>query len=85
MDTVSDVRDAHAWLRWLTARSLDAASRLRPEELRREFPVGLGSVHATFAHLVGAERIWIGVLEGDAHVSMPAPDEFADVAALRDG
>ena len=84
MDTVSDVRHAHAWLRWLTGRSLDAAAQLPAADLRREFPIGLGSVHATFAHLVGAERIWIGVLEGDAHVSMPAPGEFADVAALRD-
>lgn len=83
MDDISTIRDAHAWLRWMTGRSLDAAAALPDADFRREFPIGIGSVHATFVHLVGAERIWIGVLEGDAAVSMPAAAELPDVAALR--
>lgn len=83
MHRIDTVRDAHAWLRWMTGRSLDAAGSLRDDEFRREFPIGIGSVHKTFAHLVGAERIWIGVLEGDAALSMPDPASLPDVAAVR--
>jgi len=83
MDAISTILDAHAWLRWMTGRSLDAAAALPDADFRREFPIGIGSVHATFVHLVGAERIWIGVLEGDAMVSMPPAAELPDAAALR--
>ena len=83
MHRIDTVRDAHAWLRWMTGRSLDAAASLGEADFRREFPIGIGSVHKTFAHLVGAERIWIGVLEGDAAVSMPDPATLADAAAIR--
>ena len=83
MDQLTVIRDAHAWLRWLSGRTLDACAALPDADLRREFPIGLGSVHATLVHLVGAERIWIGVLEGDAAVSMPAAAELPDVASIR--
>jgi uncharacterized damage-inducible protein DinB len=83
MDTLTVIRDSHAWLRWLSGRTLDACAALPEADFRREFPIGLGSVHATLVHLVGAERIWIGVLEGDAAVTMPAPAELPDHAAIR--
>ena len=70
MDPVNTARDAHAWLRWLTGRTVDAAAVIPDADFRREFPIGMGSIHGTLVHLVGAERIWIGVLEGDAAISM---------------
>lgn len=82
MDTTSTLREAHTWLRWLTARSLHAATKLSETEFRNQFPIGVGSVHGTFVHLVGAERIWIGVLEGDANISMPHPDELPNAQAI---
>lgn len=83
MTTTDTVRDAHAWLRWLTGRTLEACAALPPDEFRREFPIGIGSVHATLVHLVGAERIWIAVLEGsNAALSMPSHDELPDAAAI---
>jgi uncharacterized damage-inducible protein DinB len=83
MTPTDTVRDAHAWLRWLTGRTLEACSALSPDEFRREFPIGIGSVHATLVHLVGAERIWIEVLEGsNAALSMPSRDELPDAAAI---
>ena len=83
MTSIDTVRDAHAWLRWLTGRTLEACTGLPSEEFRREFPIGIGSVHATLVHLVGAERIWIAVLEGsDAALSMPSRDELPDAAAI---
>ena len=49
--------DAHDWLRWMTGRTLDAVAKIPDADFRREFPIGMGSVHATIVHLVGAERI----------------------------
>ena len=75
--------DAHDWLRWMTGRTLDAAATIPDADFRREFPIGMGSVHATIVHLVGAERIWIGVLEGDATVTMPPTSELPNIASIR--
>lgn len=84
MDPCTTCRDAHAWLRWLTGRTLAACEALPHDELHRTFPIGIGSVHGTLVHLAGAERIWISVLEGnDAGVFMPEPGELPDVAAIR--
>jgi len=84
MDPCSTCRDAHAWLRWLTGRTLDACATLSHDELHRQFPIGLGSVHGTLVHLAGAERIWIAVLENDdAGVTMPEAGALPDVASIR--
>lgn len=84
MDACTTCRDAHAWLRWLTARTLDACGTLSHDELHRQFPIGIGSVHATLVHLAGAERIWISVLENDdAGIVMPTPADLPDLAAIR--
>lgn len=84
MDPCTTCRDAHAWLRWLTGRTLAACEALPHDELHRTFPIGIGSVHGTLVHLAGAERIWISVLEGnDSGVFMPEPGELPDVAAIR--
>ena len=84
MDPCSTCRDAHAWLRWLTGRTLDACAALSHVELHRQFPIGLGSVHGTLVHLAGAERIWIAVLENDdAGVTMPEAGALPDVASIR--
>lgn len=80
---VDSVRDAHQWMRWLTARTCTAARALTPEQFAREFPIGLGSVHSTLTHLLGAERIWIAVIEeSDPAVSMPTRDELPDLPAI---
>ncbi|MBM4106501.1 MAG: hypothetical protein FJ257_09490 [Phycisphaerae bacterium] len=60
------IREAHAWLRWSTARALAAARTYSAEELHRQFPIGIGSVFETLLHLLGAEMIWIGVIQGTA-------------------
>ena len=76
------LRDAHAWLRWLTHRSVDACRALPEDELHRAFPIGLGSVWNTLLHMHGAERIWIAALEGTEVRPMPTRDEIPDFARL---
>lgn len=83
MNPTATITDAHAWLRWMIGRSLAACRTLSNEELHRSFPVGLGSVHATLLHLYGAERIWIGVVTGNAAaLTMPTMDECPTLDAL---
>lgn len=76
-------RDAHTWLRWLTGRTLDAAAALPDADYRREFPIGMGSVHATLVHLVGAENVWISALGGDSAVAIMRSEELPDIASIR--
>ena len=84
MDPCTTCRDAHAWLRWLTGRTLAACEALTHDELHRAFPIGIGSVHATLMHLAGAERIWISVLEGtDAGIAMPDAATLPDISSIR--
>jgi uncharacterized damage-inducible protein DinB len=84
MDPCTTCRDAHAWLRWLTGRTLAACEALTHDELHRAFPIGIGSVHATLMHLAGAERIWISVLEGtDAGITMPDAAALPNIASIR--
>ena len=77
------VREAHEWLRWLTSRTCAAARTLTPEEFTREFAIGIGSVRNTLVHLLGAERIWIAVIEEtDPAVSMPAAADYPTIASI---
>ncbi|TAJ84556.1 DinB family protein [Reyranella sp.] len=61
--------------RWQNENLYGAAGRLSEEERRRERGAFFGSIHATFAHLVWADTLWISRFE-----QMPAPP-----AALADG
>lgn len=80
---VAAVRDSHEWLRWLTSRTCDATRQLTPEEFTREFPIGIGSVRSTLVHLLGAERIWIAVIEEtDPAVSMPNPRDYPTIESI---
>lgn len=83
MHSPDAIREAHAWLRWSTDRFVAAARELSPEELHREFPIGLGSVFETLLHLLGAERVWIGVVAGTADsVVWPTRETCGDLGAL---
>ena len=80
---VSTVRESHQWLRWLTRRTRDAARTLTAEQFTREFPIGIGSVRNTLIHLLGAERIWIAVVEeSDPAVTMPTATDLPTMAAI---
>lgn len=49
---------------WATRQILEAASQLTPEEWRRPFPVGPGSLERTLAHLVEAADFFCDILAG---------------------
>lgn len=61
--TPTDVLLAHD--RWATARILDACSALSSDQFHRPFEMGVGSLHATLRHVLGAMRGWTDMLRGE--------------------
>jgi len=83
MNDPQTVRDAHDWVRWLTNRSMAACRGLSHDELHRTFPIGIESVFETLLHLLGAEMVWIGVLNGTVDkVVWPVKAAYADLDAI---
>lgn len=81
--SVSTIRDAHQWLRWMTTRTLTAARTLDQSELHRAFPIGIGSVFETMVHLCGAEFIWVRVVTNRADgITMPTTAQCPDLDSV---
>jgi len=72
--------DYHYWAR---DRVLDAADRLTPEQLTKPLGNSFSSVRDTLVHLYAADWIWCSRWEGESPSTMPSPDAFPDVAAVR--
>jgi uncharacterized damage-inducible protein DinB len=51
-----------AYTTWASQRLVDAAARLSPEELTRDFQTADGSVLRTLAHVFAADRVWLARL-----------------------
>jgi uncharacterized damage-inducible protein DinB len=85
MDSITLIRETHRWMHWLTGRTLEAASALPDADFRREFPIGSGSVHGTLTHLLGAERIWMSAIQGNATAVMATTEEFPSIDSMRIG
>ncbi|GJQ29538.1 MAG: hypothetical protein HBSAPP03_14220 [Phycisphaerae bacterium] len=56
----ADILLAHD--RWATGQVLDACARLSVAQLHTRFEIGLGSLHDTLVHVIGAMRLWADVL-----------------------
>lgn len=68
--------------RWATHQLLAAMEKLREDSLHRTFAIGLGSLHDTIVHNVGAIQVWTDTLAKRT----PRPwisDEKRSVAELR--
>lgn len=81
-----DIMFAHD--RWATRQILQACEPLTPEQFHKTFEMGLGTLHNTTAHLLGALRGWTDNLRGGE--IRPRPDKGgqkntpADLLALLD-
>jgi len=49
---------------WASARLLEAAGKLSPEELTRDFGTADKSVVGTLAHVFAADRVWMTRIQG---------------------
>jgi uncharacterized damage-inducible protein DinB len=60
---------------WASALTVEAAGRLTPEELTRDFGTADKSVLGTLVHLFAADRLWLARLKGEpANASLTDAD-----------
>jgi uncharacterized damage-inducible protein DinB len=72
-----------AYNRWATDRVLDAAAALAPEELVRPVGGSFGTVQATFAHVYGADWVWLERCHGRSPSALPPDHDLSSVEAIR--
>ncbi len=69
--------------RWATTKTLESVAKLTNEQLHRDLGSSFKGVFETLAHLYGADRAWLGRLEGQSP-SRPNPSDYPSLEALRE-
>ena len=69
---------------WVNQRLLETAAALTEEQFIQKVLPGFGSVHLTFAHLLGAEVLWFARWQGQSPKTILSPSDLPDVPALRE-
>jgi uncharacterized damage-inducible protein DinB len=82
MNASDVVRRLHRYRAWSNEQLVLAARGLGDERLRRNFPIGQGSVWSSLVHLYGADRLWLDAFEGRARSPFPRDDDFEGLDAL---
>ena len=67
---------------WATARLLESAAKLSPEELTRDFGTADKSVVGTLAHVFAADRVWVARVQGKPPAKF-ITDEDRDLELMR--
>ena len=62
---VSILQRLHHHRAWANEKLVEAAATLSPEELRRPFDIGQGSVWQSLLHMVAAEYLWLETILGN--------------------
>ncbi len=60
---------------WATQRLLDAAAKLSPEEITRDFGTADKSVLDTLVHVYAADRIWLMRVLGEPRATFSDPED----------
>jgi uncharacterized damage-inducible protein DinB len=69
------LKDHVDYMAWATARLVEAAAQLSPEEQVRDFGAANGSIAGTLAHIFGADRIWLCRVQGAPQTGFPTAEE----------
>jgi len=65
MTGAGTIRRLHQHRAWVNRKLLDAAAALPAEDLRKQFPIGQGSIWKSLVHLHAAEFVWLESLLGN--------------------
>src|SRR5213593_335031 len=76
------VRTLYRYNAWATARILERAARLRPDELAAPSGASFSSVRETLVHIMAAQWIWLARWQGTSPTSL-LDGGFPDFASLR--
>jgi uncharacterized damage-inducible protein DinB len=80
---LSDLRTLLDYHYWARNRVLDAAAALTPEQLTRDMGSSFKSVRDTLVHMYSSEWAWYSRWQGVSPTAHLAPEQFPDVASLR--
>jgi len=78
-----EVRELFAYNTWATRRIFEALASLPPGDYTRDLKSSFASIHATLAHIVGADRIWLARWRGESGVGMLKGEDVPSLAELR--
>ncbi|MCH9648039.1 MAG: DinB family protein [Deltaproteobacteria bacterium] len=70
---------------WADRRIVAAVSLVREEDASRSAGTSHGSLVGTLAHILGAEQMWFSRWVGDPLNEVPGIQEYADLAAVKNG
>jgi uncharacterized damage-inducible protein DinB len=73
--TIDDLRLHLAYNAWATRLLLEAASKLSPPELNRDFQTSDRSVLDTLVHVLAGDRIWCNRVRGVPYTSFTEPED----------
>lgn len=71
MHAVDLIQRLHQHRAWVNANLMAAAAALTDDQLRREFPIGQGSIWKSLLHLYAAEYVWLETLLGNDQAVVP--------------
>jgi uncharacterized damage-inducible protein DinB len=73
---VPALQDTLAYSAWASARLLNAAAQLSPEQLTRDFGTADKSVLGTLVHVFAADRTWFRRVQGESPKSFVSDTDY---------
>jgi uncharacterized damage-inducible protein DinB len=80
---MNDLLDALEYTRWATDKVLQTVSTLSIEKYTKDLGSSFPSIRDTLIHTYGADRAWLGRIQGQTP-ERPNPTDYPTVAALRE-
>jgi len=84
--TIADqARDLLTYTLWADRRALAAVAKIDREDLTREAGASFGSLLGTFAHILGAEKVWLSRFLGTPLSRVPDLSDYPSLETLLTG
>ena len=78
-----DIVHLYDYNKWANARTLEAASKLTPEQFTEDLHSSHRSVRDTLAHILAAEWIWLERWNGVSPKALLDPTDFPTLEAIK--
>ncbi|MGD0956410.1 MAG: DinB family protein [Candidatus Acidiferrales bacterium] len=80
---IDDFRLLYDFNAWANRRTLDACAELTPEQFTRDLSSSFRSLRDTFAHIYGAEWVWLERWHDRIPTALPSAADFPDFESVR--
>ncbi|MGD1212508.1 MAG: DinB family protein [Candidatus Acidiferrales bacterium] len=78
-----DFRLLYDFNAWANHRTLEACAALTPEQFTRDLGSSFRSLRDTFAHIYGAEWVWLERWHGRIPTALPSAADFPDFESVQ--